>query len=121
MYFGGVFSVVCLASIYIIEAYCRSGVGDCSNAPTLNILWMYSIIFVPVFFLSFLSKKSFESFRNTSLFFVAAHLILVTILPLECQDYIKICKETFALAFPAIYFLISLILIAYKSYRLRGK
>jgi hypothetical protein len=106
-----------------IESYCRSGYGVCTKIS--EYLWMCSIIFVPIFVVSliniFLRISTFNLLRKFTVGIVAVHFLLVTMLPYDCQDFVKICKESIAYLTTGIYICISLAILLTGWWKGRAK
>ncbi len=118
-----ILSSVFFFTLFYIDNQCKTRAVTCSNFQ--EYAWMYSIIFVPIFifsiFVSFLKESIFSSWEKLTIWWLSLSLIFITILPLDCADFIKICKETFSWFSVFGYIGFSLILLVYKSWKLRGE
>ena len=116
-------SLVFLGTLYYIENVCRSGSFRCSSL--YEIVWMVSGIFLPIFISScilyFIKDEIFYTWKTFTEKYIIVYLLILIISPSITDAYIPISKETMSLLFSVVYFLLSLILIIYKSIKLRGK
>lgn len=86
----------------------------------------WTVFFVPVFLLSLLTSplknEVYKSWEKFTLYAITFNVISLVLLP-EPNGNINILPTPSDAAYyvSGLFFLISLILIAYKSYRLRGK
>lgn len=101
--------------------------GDYEYENLCGLAGLASFIFFPIFFFSiifFLINKleTFQSWVKFTTYFFAVNLSIIIITPWYWGDgFMNIQKGTVTISLAVLYFLISLILIAYKSYKLRGK
>ena len=83
---------------------------------------MLSLAIFPVSILSLMNKEgTFLLWKKFTIAFFSLYFFAILISPTEGADYIKIEKGTVGIFLSCAYLAISLVLIAYKSYQLRGK
>jgi hypothetical protein len=102
---------------------------DCaySNPPILDcgkeFIYYLSVVFTPLFFFSLATYRMkegiFLSWKKFTLIYLFIYLFIVLVSPWIGGDYLTFEKELVSKFLTEIYFLISLILIVYKSIKLR--
>lgn len=78
-------------------------------------------IFIPIFLITlisyFLKEKVFTAWRKFTFIYLSIYLLVILVTPSYCDAYLPICKQMSFMFLVPIYFVISLILIIYKSIR----
>ena len=73
-------------------------------------------------FVSFFMEKIVSLWKKFTLIYLFIYLFIVIITPWYIGDgFMNIQKGTVAIMLSALYFILSLILVLYKSWKLRGK
>lgn len=121
MLIGFIGSAIFFSSVYFIDVNCKKGMYICTDFH--EIIWMLSMVFVPVFLGSILTYKVkeeiFVSWRNFSVVFVLLSSVITIILPFHCDSYLRVCKESSSWLFAGVYFFLSLFVVLNKTLKLK--
>jgi hypothetical protein len=116
-------TAVFIGTLYFIENYCRNGNYRCSSV--YEILWMFSMIFVPMFvcgvFVFFQKEEIFFSWRKFTFGYLLFYAFVLIVSPWQADAYIPISKETMSFLFTGIYAIASIIFVFTKACKLKGK
>jgi uncharacterized membrane protein len=114
-----------LLSILGIILGSMSDSGNCGQSDSCLLVAYPLLAFVPVFVFSliayFQKEEVFTSWRKLTNRWLVVTVILVAVSPAVHADMIGFEKKSTLFILVSIYVTISLVLIAYKSYKLRGK
>ncbi len=93
------------------------------NDNTLDSLVYASFVFIPIMLFStivyFLSESTFSSWRKFTFIYLFIYLFVMIVAPLKCDAYIPLCKTKLFFLFIPTYFILSIILILYTSFKLK--
>jgi hypothetical protein len=100
-----------------------------SNPPILEcgreFIYYLAMIFIPIFIGSIITLKTKEEvfllWKKFTFIYVCIYLLIVAMAPWIGGNYFSVEKEVASQIFSLLYLFISLILITYKSIKLRGK
>lgn len=128
---GAALSASTLIINFIQKYFGMSFGSDCQfeNPPLIDcvsaMLGFYFLISIPIFLFSLITLKLkeevFLAWRKFSFIYVFVYVFIISIAPWGYDAYISVAKEIMAMIFGGIYILLSLAIIAYKSYLLREK
>ncbi len=111
-----------LQTNYLTHQFCLVA-STCSGVFKLaKLLTLISIAVFPLSVLAvFLKNEASNVWRSFTLMYLVGYFVAIAAAPSSGADYIKIEKGTVAIGMVVLYVAISLVLIAYKSYKLKGK
>lgn len=99
--------------------------GSCGQLEACLLLAYPLLVFIPVFIFSlatfYLKEDVFTSWRKMTSWWVITAVILVAISPTDHADMIGFEKKSALFLLACLYIAISLILITWKWFTLRGK
>ena len=122
LFFTGI--ILVLVSEFIHDQYSCLIVGDYSSEDICRLIGNMLLISFPAFFFALVSffmknENAFESWRKFSFIFIPSSIILVLITPWYLGDgFMNIQKEVVALILSGVYAGTSLVLIAYRSFKI---
>jgi hypothetical protein len=127
LYISAIGIIVSIGAVYLAYhtpmSVCRY--NEMSLRCVSSLIFLMFAIFVPIFIFSIvtykLKEKTFISWRNFTVGYLFIYLFLIVANPWMHADYSPFEKNTVFMTLVPLYFLISLILIIYKSIKLRGK
>ncbi len=111
-----------LQTNYLTHNFCTVASSCSSVFKFYKFATLLSVAVFPISLLMvFLKSEINTAWQKFTLFSIGIYIFTIIISPNSGADFLKIEKGTVAIGLTALYFLISLILIAFKSYKLRGK
>lgn len=123
-------SLVGVGFMFLMESIRMSAsciqIGEYEYENICRLSALASLIFVPILFfalVSFMLEKQeiFASWIKFTAYFFIVNLLLVIVTPWYWGDgFMNIQKETNTIGLAVLYAVISLVLISYKSYKLKG-
>lgn len=126
-----IFSFLGVVLMFFMESIHSSSkcivIGDYQYENICRLFGLLAFISIPILFFATISlfvknEAVYNMWRKYTLLFLVGYLLLVIITPWYWGDgFMSIQKDVVAFSLSGLYTLISLILIAYKSYKLRGK
>jgi hypothetical protein len=127
LYISGVGTVIAITTLFFFSGGIPLGrcsyAFDMSCAKKLTALML--AIFIPIFIFSIvtykLKEETFLSWKKFTLIYLFIYLFIIVINPWQPADFSPFEKKSAFMTLVPLYFLISLILIIYKSIKLRGK
>ena len=122
-------SVASLVTLYFLDFdtfVCQAGVVNSPVLRCTGVLLAYvCLVFIPVLLCGLITyrmdDKVFLVWRKFSQVYFLVYALIIVIAPWNGADFISLEKQIMIMFFCSLYIAISLILIAYKSYQLRGK
>ena len=126
LYISGIGSLVAVVALYL--AY-HTPLSTCDYEMSLRcfstLVCLMFGIFIPIFISSLIvyrmKEETFLSWKKFTIIYVFIYLFLIIVNPWMHADYSIFEKNTIFMAIVPLYFLLSFILIIYKSIKLRGK
>ena len=126
LYISGAGSIFSVVAIYL--AY-RMPISACEYEMGLRCIstlaFLMFAIFIPALIFSIvtykLKEETFLLWKNFTIIYLFIYLFLIIVNPWMHADYSPFEKNTVFMVLVPLYFLTSLILIIYKSIKLRGK
>lgn len=113
---------VLLQTNYLTHQLCSVGSTCSALFKFLKSATLISCAVFPIaVIISFLKSEIQASWKKFTSIYLLSYLTAIVLAPNSGADFIKLEKGTVAILLTFLFLLISLILIAYKSYKLRGR